>query len=129
VHLDPVLIFSVVVGLPLCFSMLIATIVLHFSMPDPLKKRFVTERYFNGFELGLEFPASMFRTLALVRAVAAPRSMRKRFGDHDVRASVGSGFVVVCQVYVVLVGLTAVFLLLMAMGGIVVVVSGESGGF
>ncbi len=89
----------------------LALFLIHIGLPRRLRDDLVNLRYFNGFELGLGFPFSMLRTLVLVRAVALPATMKRRFGDYPFEKRAGPVLLALCRGYIGILGLFGVLLI------------------
>jgi len=92
----------------------------HLFAPKKLREDLLREPYFSDKELArlAPFPFSLLKTLALVRGVAAPSTMRRRFGSYDFAGKVPSHFRRICQLLVLLVIAGACVCVATAIGGV-----------
>ncbi len=96
------LIFYMAVIFP---AMMILLAFVHWRMPERLRSDLLREPCFSEKELALMsgFPLSVLKTLAVVRGVVAPSTMRKRFGSFDFSGKAPRSYALACRLLVLLV--------------------------
>ncbi|WP_420333142.1 hypothetical protein [Roseibium sp.] len=92
----------------------------HFNVPHGLREEMLREPFFSAEELARisAFPMSLLATLAVVRTVAAPSTMRRRFGSHDFSGKVPTHFKCTSFIFVLFVLIGGAICLLAALCGV-----------
>lgn len=118
--------YYLIFGLPV---FVIIALIVHFRFPAAIERELFNERHFTRYELETfsSFPMSVLKTLAFIRGVVAPSTIRKRFGNYDFRAQISTTFYILCVTYIVLLFVGAVLGLILAMYGVVITISAYGG--
>jgi len=74
-------------GLFLLVIMVVLLLLQNLTLPRCLDKHLYNENYFTPQELSMfsNFPLSLLKTLAYIRLISFPNSLRKRFGNATAR--------------------------------------------
>jgi len=100
-------------------AMLLLLVYSHICMPKRLREELLRPPFFSQGELDRlsVFPLSLLKTLAVVRAVAAPATMRRRLGSYDLTGKVPEHFRTTSRLLVLLVMAGAMICLMSALSG------------